>query len=73
MKKMYINQNGLCYICQSDNNGRLLAVDHDHITGNIRHLLCINCNLGLGNFKDNQELLIKAVLYLKEFEIHDES
>lgn len=43
-----------------------LAVDHDHSTGTIRGLLCHKCNVGLGNFQDNPELLKKAYKYLKD-------
>src|SRR3990167_601468 len=45
-------QGGLCSICKQKSS-RNLAVDHDHETGNIRGLLCVMCNAGLGMFKDN--------------------
>jgi len=44
-----------------------LAVDHDHKNGEVRGLLCHRCNVGLGNFQDNPELLLKAYKYLKDF------
>ena len=56
-------QDNKCAICGSSVEGRL-SVDHDHKDGCIRGLLCRTCNLGLGLFKDNQELLIKAAGYL---------
>lgn len=57
-------QRGLCAICQGTNNGKTLHVDHDHKTKRMRGLLCRLCNLGLGDFKDNVELLRKAMWYL---------
>jgi hypothetical protein len=39
-------------------------VDHGHETGEVRGLLCSNCNLGLGYFKDNPKYLEGAIKYL---------
>jgi len=62
------NQSGGCAICgsRSANNGSRtnLFVDHCHETSAVRGLLCNPCNLGLGNFMDNPELLIKAANYV---------
>lgn len=58
------SQKGVCKICGGTNKLNRLSVDHDHVTGRIRGLLCIKCNLGIGNFKDSKELLLKAVEYL---------
>lgn len=65
-----ISQSHKCAICYIDEvtNQKALAVDHCHTTGKIRGLLCDSCNLGLGIFKDNQELLLKAIMYLKKNE-----
>jgi hypothetical protein len=70
-QKMYNEQNGLCLICNQQTQGRgakknTLAVDHTHETGKIRGLLCSHCNTGLGLFRDNKELLQKAIDYLNE-------
>lgn len=56
---------GLCEICKVY-KGRRLVVDHNHESGNIRGLLCSQCNLGLGNFGDDPEVLKLAIKYLKE-------
>lgn len=61
------DQGGGCAICGKTNqNGRALAVDHNHITNENRGLLCDNHNTGLGLFKDNIEELQRAINYLKE-------
>jgi hypothetical protein len=41
------------------------VVDHDHNSGRIRGALCQRCNMGLGHFRDNPELLRLAALYLE--------
>jgi hypothetical protein len=51
-----------CQICGT--NLKPFHIDHDHKTNEIRGLLCRACNHGLGNFKDNPKLLIKAANYL---------
>jgi transcription-repair coupling factor (superfamily II helicase) len=56
-----------CKICSIEFNDDIkYHVDHCHSTEKIRGLLCRNCNLGLGFFKDDTKVLIKAIEYLKE-------
>ncbi len=43
-------------------------VDHCHESGKVRAILCLNCNLGLGSFKDNQTSLKRAIEYLQKYE-----
>ena len=57
-------QNYKCKICQKEVNYRL-HVDHDHLTGDIRGLLCTACNWGLGSFMDSIKSLQVAISYLK--------
>jgi len=59
-------QNFSCAICKRhrDDLKKDLAVDHCHKTNKIRGLLCQECNLGLGKFKDSPESLTRAVQYL---------
>lgn len=59
-------QEGKCAICgeYEEGNGKKLAIDHDHTTGQVRGLLCAQCNLGLGNFRDSVDLLERAIAYL---------
>ncbi len=58
-------QNGLCAICEApESSWGSMAVDHNHETGEVRGLLCFNCNTALGKFNDDIQLLLKAVAYL---------
>jgi hypothetical protein len=57
-------QGGVCAICKLPPGEKQLAVDHDHETGEIRGLLCNDCNLGLGFFRDDPDLLRHAGAYL---------
>lgn len=41
-----------------------LHLDHVHETGEFRGFLCARCNMGLGYFKDSEELLIDALHFL---------
>lgn len=59
-------QYGLCKICHTINDGSILNVDHDHLTGRVRGLLCDRCNLGLGQFFDSPIRLQSAIAYLNE-------
>ena len=66
-KELINGHSGLCDICGSNKAGfgkRGFCVDHDHKTGIVRGMLCQKCNIGLGNFNDNIELLEKAIKYL---------
>ena len=50
-----------CVICGSEEK---LVVDHDHVTGQVRGMLCNHCNRGLGHFRDDPLLLEFAAQYL---------
>lgn len=65
--EMLENQNGVCAICANPPSGhkKRLCVDHCHETGTVRGLLCDACNVGLGRFKDDPELLVSAISYLE--------
>lgn len=39
-------------------------IDHDHKTGEFRGILCMECNTGIGKFKDSPDLLRRAIEYL---------
>lgn len=58
-------QKGVCAICsEPPKNGKVLAVDHDHLTDKVRGLLCTSCNTALGTFRDSVKILESAVAYL---------
>jgi len=59
---------GCCFICgvHKSQLKKELFIDHNHETGQIRGLLCSNCNFMLGNAKDNIEILQKGINYLKD-------
>lgn len=54
--------NGRCEVCGI--KAEKLVVDHDHVSSRIRGLLCHQCNIALGNFKDNLKVLHQAMMYL---------
>lgn len=60
-------QGGRCYICQRANGSvRRLAIDHDHVTGLVRGLLCKPCNRNvLGHARDDIEYFERAIAYLQ--------
>lgn len=66
--KMYVAQNGKCVICNDEKPSKGkdgLVVDHCHKQGHVRRLLCVRCNTGLGQFRDDVQLLANAIDYLK--------
>lgn len=66
-QKLYDRQDGCCAICKVKPDERL-NIDHDHVTGQVRALLCRNCNTALGHAKENIERLKAMIEYL---EIHE--
>ena len=63
-------QNDCCAICLSPDSGSMcsqrLFVDHCHVTGKVRGLLCHHCNSALGHFQDNIHILQSAITYVKQ-------
>lgn len=64
---MLTQQDGRCMICTVRLNDEL-RVDHNHKTGQVRALLCSNCNSGLGLFQEDPVRLNSAVEYLTRYE-----
>lgn len=74
--RMVAEQNGLCAICGEpetsaapNTNGavRVLSIDHDHVTGSVRGLLCHRCNVVLGLSNEDPDRLEMAARYLRSW------
>ena len=64
-EKMLKDQNGICAMLGCHRPAA--CVDHDHMTGVVRKLLCKSCNAALGIFGDDPEKLRKAAEYIENF------
>jgi hypothetical protein len=62
--QMVEEQEGKCAICNKPFDS--LCVDHNHLTGEVRGLLCSKCNQGIGLLDENIEIFTKAIDYLKK-------
>lgn len=71
---LFHKQDGKCKLCDKSlvNERKALevrrnaAVDHNHTTFEVRGILCNACNYGLGCFKENIEILSRAIEYLQK-------
>jgi hypothetical protein len=59
---MFEAQDGLCAICRERPAEH---IDHDHLTGQVRGMLCSCCNQGLGSFRDRADVMAAAMAYLQ--------
>ena len=68
-ESMLEEQQNKCAICgfefHDEGKSTRPHIDHCHDSGDVRGLLCNNCNTGLGQFKDNPSLLQSAIEYLQ--------
>ena len=66
-------QNNKCACCETNDPGNKYGwvVDHNHITGQVRGILCHHCNVGLGFVNDDVEKLQKLINYLQVTNGHD--
>jgi Recombination endonuclease VII len=64
-------QGNCCPICDTpfikDLGARHPCVDHDHVSGTVRGVLCRLCNMGIGQMRDDPKLLRAAARYLKKY------
>jgi hypothetical protein len=65
-QELYIRQDGRCALCGDRfTEDNVPCIDHDHNTGQVRGMLHFKCNIGLGHFNDDPELLRLAAEYLE--------
>lgn len=67
--EILVNQNHKCDICGIDEVEAVkskLFVDHNHTTNKVRALLCHNCNTLIGHCKESEDILLKAIQYLRK-------
>lgn len=63
---LFVGQGRRCAICLSkEPGGKGWCVDHCHIEGHVRGILCTNCNRGIGNLRDSAENCRRAAQYLE--------
>jgi Recombination endonuclease VII len=63
---MLARQDGVCAICRNKpDKDKPLCVDHCHVTGEVRGLLCHRCNSALGFFREDSGILSAAIAYLQ--------
>ena len=61
-------QGGRCAICAAaQSGGRGWHLDHDHATGELRGVLCLSCNNGLGLMRDHPAVLERGAGYLRDY------
>ena len=73
LEEMLKEQDNKCSICKFElpdlfiyeDRRRGYAIDHNHDTGKVRGILCLNCNTLLGMAKDNKDILLEAINYLE--------
>jgi hypothetical protein len=68
--EMRVSQHFRCKICYNLPGPKGLHIDHDHSTSEVRALLCMKCNMALGLFNDDPELMIKASEYVRKYKVN---
>jgi hypothetical protein len=67
--RLVSQQGGRCAICRTDQpggRGEQWHIDHCHSTNEVRGLLCHSCNVALGHFRDDPQLMKRAMAYLSK-------
>ena len=66
---LLLSQDNRCAICKEPldlQNPKNVNIDHNHLTGKVRGILCLKCNVAIGLLRDNPEYVYNAYKYLKE-------
>lgn len=63
-EQMLVFQNKKCQICEEPLEPKKTVVDHCHTTGDVRGLLCYNCNNAIGFLKENIRAALKLIDYI---------
>lgn len=66
---LFAAQGHACELCRTTAPVGGWTVDHDHASGRVRAILCRLCNIGLGSFRDDPELLERAAAYLRKHKL----
>lgn len=62
---LLVSQAGRCAICtRPPTDDKLLHVDHNHVTGKVRGLLCQQCNHAIGLLQDDRAVIQQALNYV---------
>jgi Recombination endonuclease VII len=61
VERLMERQGGICSICRE---AAPAHVDHDHVTGAVRGILCADCNAGMGRLRDDPWVIRRAIEYL---------
>ena len=62
--QMFVEQKGVCFLCKKPELDRRLGVDHNHDTGEIRSLLCRQCNFLVGHIENNVSMVKQILKYI---------
>lgn len=62
---LWTRQSACCAICGTSLLGIKYRIDHNHSTTEVRGLLCVACNTGIGLLKDSTEILKRAIGYIE--------
>ena len=65
VEELIKDQGGRCAICKEREAEH---VDHDHLSGCVRGILCSPCNTGMGQFQDDPGVIRQAIDYLERWQ-----